>query len=379
MRTINLIAISWLVAVVGTMIVSGAQPQENASALPHIQRIDINKLAPANPNDWVKLLVALRSQDVPQEQRLAFARRQVETVYAVSIHTDPDKPNLSHAYGILLEDSIGTLARLEDVNSIPLLERRLAEWEKESQKSPHERTQVVPDLRIVRAALARLKAVRDVPQVRTAGDLVRRLERMLVYIGYEGSIQSWLTELEKEVSINSRRIPSGLGIHELVLRHYGRMLLQAAWNGVDVKPAYEIIRFNPNPEGVAKQQWATYVELAQKPREQVAQWIVDDAMRWKVLSIREECLSQVLMDFGASVVPIIQEKLQWAFRNRDKIEGTGMGLTALMEVLVTLAGEQALPFIEPYTQDSDEWVRRYACRAKEYIQQGKAFAFAPYF
>ncbi len=56
-----------------------------------------------------------------------------------------------------------------------------------------------------------------------------------------------------------------------------------------------------------------------------------------------------------------------------------MEFTALMEVLVTLAGEQALPFIEPYTQDSDEWVRRYACRAKEYIQQGKAFAFAPYF
>jgi hypothetical protein len=79
------------------------------------------------------------------------------------------------------------------------------------------------------------------------------------------------------------------------------------------------------------------------------------------------------------LVPVIQEKLSWAWRNRDQIEGTGMGLVALTEVLVTLAGEQALPFLEPFTQDKNEWVRHYACRAKEYIQQGKVFVFAPYF
>jgi len=56
-----------------------------------------------------------------------------------------------------------------------------------------------------------------------------------------------------------------------------------------------------------------------------------------------------------------------------------MGLVVLTEVLVTLAGEQALPFLEPFTQDKNEWVRHYACRAKEYIQQGKVFVFAPYF
>jgi hypothetical protein len=76
---------------------------------------------------------------------------------------------------------------------------------------------------------------------------------------------------------------------------------------------------------------------------------------------------------------VIQEKLSWAWRNRDQIEGTGMGLVALTEVLVTLAGEQVLPFLEPFTQDKNEWVRHYACRAKEYIQQGKVFVFAPYF
>jgi HEAT repeat protein len=56
-----------------------------------------------------------------------------------------------------------------------------------------------------------------------------------------------------------------------------------------------------------------------------------------------------------------------------------MGLVALLEVLVTLGGEQALPLIEPFTQDENKWVRHYACRAKEYIQQGKVFLFAPYF
>ena len=76
---------------------------------------------------------------------------------------------------------------------------------------------------------------------------------------------------------------------------------------------------------------------------------------------------------------MIQEKLSWAWRNRDQIEGTGMGLVALTEVLVTLVGEQALPFLEPFTQDKNEWVRHYTCCAKEYIQQGKVFVFAPYF
>jgi len=70
---------------------------------------------------------------------------------------------------------------------------------------------------------------------------------------------------------------------------------------------------------------------------------------------------------------------RWAARHRDQIKGTGMGLVALLEVLVTLGGEQALPLIEPFTRDENQWVRHYACRAKEYIQQGKVFRFAPYF
>jgi len=52
-----------------------------------------------------------------------------------------------------------------------------------------------------------------------------------------------------------------------------------------------------------------------------------------------------------------------------------MGLVALMEVLVTIGGPQALPLIEPFVNDEDKWVRYYACRAKEYIQQGKVFDF----
>jgi hypothetical protein len=202
---------------------------------------------------------------------------------------------------------------------------------------------------------------------------------MLVHIGYKGSVQAWLSELEKEVSHNWRMSHPDLGINELVLRHYGRMVLQAGWSGVNVAPACEIIQFNPKPEGIIKELWATYVELAQKPRQQVIQWIVNDAMKWDALRVREECLSQVPLDLGASVVPIIQEKLSWALRNRDQIEGSGIGLVALLEVLVTLGGEQALPVIEPFTRDENHWVRHYACRAKEYIQQGKVFVFAPYF
>jgi hypothetical protein len=367
------------VILIGAAVYSPAHAQSSEPTRTRIQDLDLNTLDPAKPEDWKRLTILSRSEDVPREQRLAFARHQLQKERPTVPYTEIGAHEKMRAEKMLLEQAIGVLARLDDVDSIPLLEQKLVQWEQEAQKPPHEQSQVVPNLRIVRAALARLKAVREVPQVRTSDDLIQRLQRMLVHIEHKGTIQSWLSELEKEVSYNWRMSHPDLGINELILRHYGRMVLQAAWSGVDVLPACEIIQFNPNPEGIAKQQWETYVELAKIPRERIAQWIVDDAVKWNALRVREECLSQVLLDLGTPVIPLIQEKLSWAWRNRDQIEGTGMGLVALTEVLVTLAGEQALPFLEPFTQDKNEWVRHYACRAKEYIQQGKVFVFAPYF
>jgi hypothetical protein len=379
MRTIRLITLGLITSMLWVLARPLVHSQQSVSLPSRIQSFDLDRLDPTKSEDWVKILLVLRSEEIPREQRLTFARRQLREEYKLTVPAEEEHIDLLHCYGMLIEESISTIARLDDIDSIPLLEQKLVLWEQEAQKPPHERKLPIPNLKVARAALARLKAVQEIPHIRTADDLVQRLQRMLVHIGHEGTVQAWLSDLEKEVSYNWRMSHPGLGINELVLRHYGRMVLQAGWNGVNVAPACEIIRFNPKPEGIIKELWATYVELAQKPRQQVAQWIVDDAMKWDALRVREECLSQVLLNLGTSVVPIIQEKLSWALRNRDQIEGSGIGLAALVEVLVTLAGEKSLPFLDPFTQDKNEWVRHYACRAKEYIQQGKVFLFAPYF
>ncbi|MCX7687493.1 MAG: hypothetical protein N2045_05920 [Fimbriimonadales bacterium] len=377
MRTIKTV----LMAITGAIAIQIAQPQNTApqntapSSSSQTRYLDIDRLDPSKREDQIRIRLMLRTADIPREQRIELARRYVRGEYAFARQVKPDDPD-AIIYAQLLESAIGTLARLEDVDSIPLLEEKLAQWKSEAN---WERKQIVPDLRIVRAALAYLKAVRDIREVKTADDIVQRLRRMLHYIGFNGSIRDWLRELEKEISHNWRMSHPDVGVHELVLRYYGRMILKASWNGVKVDKACEIIQFSPEPEGISKELWATYVELSKIPPDQVANWIVGDAMNWQTLRVREECLSQLLLDMGAQMIPLVEQKITWALRHRDEITGTGMGLVALMEVLVTLAGKQALPLIEPFTQDKDEWVRHYACQAKEYIEQGKVFFFAPYF
>jgi len=237
----------------------------------------------------------------------------------------------------------------------------------------------LPDMDVVRVALARLKAVRDIPEVKTSQDLIERLKRKLHHVGFQGSIEEWLQALSKELEVTYNAADMGIGIHEKILLSYFSMLMEAGWKGVDIDAAAKVIHLDWKQYPNLHKKFESLIQLAKVPRAEVGRWIVEDALRWQVLSGAEAIKAQVLLDLGTSVVPIIQEKLSWALRNRDQIEGTGIGLAALAEVLVTLVGERALPFIEPFTQDKNEWVRHYACRAKEYIQQGKVFAFAPYF
>ena len=291
-----------------------------------------------------------------------------------------------------------TLAHLNDVDSIPLIEAKLKEWEatrEQSRRSPITKSFILPDLGRVKAAWARLKAVRDIPQVKTADDLIHRLKRMLTYIGFDGSIQEWLKMLAQEINERQNIDHAGPGPHEWLLYQYGHQLMEAGWSGVNIDSAAQIIQMDIE-ESLKRlvAAFEVYIELAKVPRSELARWIVEDALSWQVLTSAEMIKAQVLVDMGVSVLPLVWSKLEWAARHRNskgaappgdkstscsQIKDTGMGLVALLEVLVTLGGEQALPLIEPFTRDENHWVRHYACRAKEYIQQGKVFRFAPYF
>jgi len=382
-RTIICLVVGILLMVASHALQSGMNAQRE-TALPRqshwSNRLDIERLNPGEPADYAKILFLLRNEDIPAATRIEYAKRYVRGEYPLAnARLTSDKEQLR---AFVVACAVVALARLNDVGSSPLLEEKYKDWNSTSQQevnSPSGVVTPIPNLNIVRASLARLKAVQDIPEIRTSRDLIERLKRMLRYVGFEGSVDEWLKSLSKELDITYNSADLGTGLHERILESYLAMLMEAGWKGVDIDAAAKAIRLDFERYPVVRDKFETMTRLAKVPLRELARWIVDESVHWKVFSVSEYIKAQILLDLGTPVIPLIQEKLSWAWRNRDQIEGTGMGLVALTEVLVTLAGEQALPFLEPFTQDKNEWVRHYACRAKEYIQQGKVFVFAPYF
>lgn len=377
MRTIHrMMAIAACFASIGMLPAQTAQPEKPATPSSWIQRLDIDQLDPIEQDNLVKITLMLHSEDVPRAQRLDYARRYLRGEYKYNRRYNH---RYEEAYTILMHHAIWELGRLNDIDSISLLEEKRAQWEEEQKKPDEQRTMAGFNPIVAEAVIARLKAVRDVPQVRNAGDLIRRLERMLHHIGFDGSIDAWLRELETRLE-KGQEAGSHLlyrGVHYWVLMQYGQLILEAGWNGVNVEPASKVIRLRRAKDITEVKSIAevfeVYVQLARVGRDKAAQWIVNDAINWHVLRSREEACAEALSYMGSSVAPLVWSKLEWATRHRDQIKGSGMGLVALMQVLVNVGGEQALSLIAPFLNDENEWVRYYACQAKEYIQQGKLF------
>jgi len=159
MWTIRLITLGLVTGMIGTLAHPLVHAQQSVSLPSRIQRFDLDKLDPTKSEDWVKILLVLRSEEIPRERRLTFARSQLQGEYKSVMHAETEERNLLPYYRMLLEECIGTMARLDNVDSIPLLEQKLVRWGQEAQKPSHEQTLIIPNLKIVRAALARLKAV----------------------------------------------------------------------------------------------------------------------------------------------------------------------------------------------------------------------------
>lgn len=339
-----------------------------------IAQLDIDELDPVLPNSLDKIILMLHCDDVPRLQRRDYARRYLEGKYK---YTRPYNPEYEETYTTLMLHALWELGRLNDTESISLLEEKQKQWELEQKQPLDQRTMAGFDPVVAEAVIARLKAVRDVPQVQSADDLIRRLEQMLHHIGFEGSIEAWQRELEKEVQ---KRQEMGFwyrGVHYWILKQYGQLILEASWNGVNTEPAYKTIQLHSAEDITAM--FDAYVQLAKIPRERAAQWIVDDAMNWQKLAHREGHYIAALACMGTSVLPVVWAKLKWAGENRDQVKGTRMGIVALMELFVTLGGKQASPLVELFLNDENPWVREYACQAQDYIQQGKLFPLGPLF
>jgi hypothetical protein len=376
MRTATLMWTVWMMTLTGApLCAQDPAPNGNPTGqTPWIQQLDPDQLDPKQEDDVGKILLMLRNEDIPRTKRIEYARRYLRGEYRFHIADFRDKGHeLQARYSQVLLGALRALGRMNDVESIPLLEEKLKQWSAELEKPYYEQTTAMPSVEATQVVLARLKAVRDIPEVKTADDLIRRLERMLHYIGFDGSVEQWVRALEQEMDRTKKISHPGYGTHEMVLQQYEQMLVEAGWRGVDVEPAARIIRINPNEllYKITREQFEQSVQLAKIPRHQVAQWIVEQAPSWKAFTGKEELFCRVLVDMGSSVLPLVWSKVEWGLHHQDKVKG--MGMVALMEVLATLAGKDALPLIEPFTQDKDEWVRYFACQVKEDIEKGRVF------
>jgi hypothetical protein len=355
---------------------STAHSSSSSEQIAWVQSLDIDQLDPTEQGNYEKIKLMLRSEDIPKARRLNYAQRYLRGDYRYAL--PPSAKRDESIYLGISRAALTVIGKHNSTESISLIEEKLKQWEAEREKPLEERAIISFDDVMARAVLARLKAVRDIPEVKDANDLVRRLERMLHYIGFEGSPEAFMRALEQEVKSKEGIVHGNWpGLYEEVLMQYGQMLMESGWKGIDVAAASKFIRldFGERPARPVKEVFEVYIQLARVPRDQIAQWIVDDAIQWKRIGFREECYMQVLADQGISAMPLIRSKLEWAARHRDQIQNPAMGLVALLRVLATTGREQAMPAVELFVNDEDKWVRHYACQVKEYIQQGKVFDF----
>ncbi len=346
--------------------------------------IDLSKLG----NNLGKLILAMRSADVPKETRRQIALRVVKVGFF-------DKPNVVHGEEAraLFEAALFALSHLcidtVDTEVIQVLEEYLAEAERlsalqqksaeldESQQNELLRIQrrVVGSPNVVRALLAHLRAVQQSPQLRTPTDLERRIRLTLVNAGLT------LEEARKQYNQDMELLRSQPHWYPsyatLVLYEIRRTLFHAVQRGIEVEPVVKALDLPPFEESVDVGRVGSnprpFLEVAQIARS--PEQIVDEMLH---AVIYPYLYAQLLVDRGVSVVPLIVEKLEWARQNPDKVSQTRMGISALFEVLVALLGpEEALPTIEKiaFSKNEQEWFVRSASKAIEQAKQGRVYMF----
>lgn len=331
----------------------------------------VETLNPNSVNDLYKIFVVLRCKDVPEAQRKALALRILTGEYPSNPEfkwtADPEQQ-----FGFYIAALVAlSHMHIDDASLLPFLEENLPKWEQLTQpvadaELPAElqRLKNRISVRIVpmaRALLARLKAVRAVPEVKSANDLERRLEVMLSEAGITHQELRQLLEEYKEKLRRGEWIAISPRAHladHLVMEH-ARTLFHYAKRGMDLGS----VATSTDIEAFAKA-----VRLGHTARD----WskLIDSILQHRGYS---SAPAQLLVDEGVAVVPVIIQKLNWARENPKESADMRMGVSVLLDVLATLLGKDALPLVELFLSDSN-WAGR-ARRTKEWIEQGRVFGF----
>jgi hypothetical protein len=358
----------------------GAAPTDAQSArytsqaILFAQQIDALKLT-GSPEHY-KVYLVLRSQDVPVEQRKTLAIRILTGDYPKRV--DPAADGLGSLwYGALVALSH---LHIDDASLLPFLEENLPKWERianaySEEELPEDlrplKERIYPSPVYTRAVIARLKAVRAVPEVKSAEDLERRLDVMLKELGMTRQELQQLCEEVKEKLYRTR----GIGISErgwlayAVMEEHRRTLFHYAKRGMDVMPAATSLGIEALVEGARLGK-----EASNLPQ------LIDAILK---NPIYDHTRGRILVDEGIAAVPLIIQKLAWAREHPEEVAFSGMGVSVLLDVLASLIGKDALPYVEQFLSDSSKgewkWTCGYAHRTKTWIERGDVFGFNPFF
>lgn len=336
----------------------------------------VEQLNPNDVQDAYKIFLVLRSPDVPAEQRVSLAKRILSGSY-------PDKPDFrwdavgsfSLGQGMFVT-ALAALSHLhvDDPSILPFLEDILFKFEQIAQSSPQEelpadlkrlRDRVSPEMAMLRAVAARLKAVKAVPKVEVPADLQRRVDAILKEAGvtrrelnqqYEEFMNA-IRQSREAAFANRSTFPMHL-VNEI-----GRTLFHYAKRGMDVAT----LCTGDDSVAQALKAYARAGIDARSP-----QRLIDFLAASQT---RDAIAAQILVDMGVSVVPSIVQALE-AFHSGDTSPAS-KGVETLLEVLGTLLGEDALRYIEPLTHNQPDWLRQAARRVADAIKAGSVFSFYP--
>jgi hypothetical protein len=230
---------------------------------------------------------------------------------------------------------------------------------------------IYPSLTLTRAVIARLKAVQAVPEIKSAADIERRLDVMLKEVGMTRQELQQLCEEVKEKLYRTR----GIGISERgwlaysVMEEHRRTLFHYAKRGMDVMPAATSLSIEALAEGARLGK-----EASNLPQ------LIDAILK---NPIYDHTRGRILVDEGVAVVPLIIQKLAWVREHPEEVAFSGMGVSVLLDVLASLIGKDALPYVEQFLSDSSKgewkWTCGYAHRTKTWIERGDVFGFNPFF
>jgi hypothetical protein len=376
----------WISSVLLLLTLSHAQSDSNASptdaqtthytSLATLFARQIDALQMTDTSDRYKVYLVLRSQDVPVEQRKTLAMRILTGDYPKTV--DPATDGL----GDLWTAALIALSHLhiDDASLLPFLEENLPKWERivnaySPEDLPDElrplKERIYPNLTLTRAVIARLKAVQAVPEIKSAADMERRLDVMLKEVGMTRQELQQLCEEVKEKLYRTR----GIGISERgwlaynVMKEHRRTLFHYAKRGMDVMPAATSLSIEALAEGARLGKEAS--NLLQ---------LIDAILK---NPIYDHTRGRILVDEGIAAVPAIIQKLARVREHPEEVAFSGMGVSVLLDVLASLIGKDALPYVEQFLSDDCKgewkWTRSYGRRTKTWIERGDVFGFNPNF